>query len=1104
MSSDSPVAILYNELGVSVNVQDGYSIPVDTTGILSAGTDGGTARFIHVNSSGNQVITGAGTAGTADSGVVTVQGIAGGTALPISGSITATNASIGANASSIPTSSTLIGGSDGTNLQPIHVFDLDSGGGTQYVQGVNLRLSSSGGSVEFGTGSNPIRIDPTGSTTQPVSGTVTANIGTSGLLALDATLTGGTQTTRITDGTNTATVKAASTSAVASDKALVVAFSPNNSIVTNADGYVTTSAPSYTNNTFQPISLTTAGLLRIDGSGVTQPISAASLPLPTGAATETTLSTRLADSTFTGRINTLGQKTMTNSTPVVLSSDQSSIPVTQSGTWTVQPGNTANTTPWLATINQGGNSAAVTGSNALKVDGSAVTQPVSGTITANIGTSGSLALDATLAKLTISQSAALGSNTQSLMGGSVTTASPSYTTGNINPLSLTVAGALRIDGSATTQPVSGTVTANAGTGNFTIIGTGTDNTTNSIAKLPVLSARANTSAPTWTDGYMVPLSVDTSGALRVGGSITATNASISTTGSSPPASATYIGGSVTTAAPSYTTGQMNALSLTVAGALRTDSSGTTQPVSGTITANIGTSGSLALDATLAKLTISQSTALGSNTLAMVGGSVTTAAPTYTTGNINPLSLMTTGALRIDNSSWLGSTAPTVGSKTSANSLPVVIASDQGSLTVNSSATDGLVDNAGFTDGTSRVQPVGYIFDEVAGTALTENDIAAARLDSKRSQIFVIEDGTTRGTRTTVKGASTSAVAGDTALVVAISPNNTVAISGTVTANIGTSGSLALDATLAKLTVAQSTALGSNTLAMVGGSVTTAAPTYTTGNINPLSLTTGGLLRIDGSGVTQPVSGTITANIGTSGALALDATLTGGTQTTRITDGTNTATVKAASTAAVAADKAVVVAISPNNTVEVTSATAANLKSQVVGAGAAGAAATGNPVLVAGYDGTNARIIRTTPSGGVQLAADQLIGSAIPATGLLMGASDGTNLQALLVMTSTPVGTEVGLVTRNIPYTPPTATLANVGASVTSVTLIASNTSRKGATVHNDSTALLYIKFGSAAATNSFTVRVAAQGYYEVPFGYSGIITGVWASATGNARVTEIT
>jgi hypothetical protein len=53
-------------------------------------------------------------------------------------------------------------------------------------------------------------------------------------------------------------------------------------------------------------------------------------------------------------------------------------PVAQSGTWTVQPGNTANTTPWLATISQGGNAATVSATGALKVDNSAVTQPVSG------------------------------------------------------------------------------------------------------------------------------------------------------------------------------------------------------------------------------------------------------------------------------------------------------------------------------------------------------------------------------------------------------------------------------------------------------------------------------------------------------------------------------------------------------------------------------------------------------------------------------------------------------------------------------------------------------------------------------------------------------
>lgn len=56
-------------------------------------------------------------------------------------------------------------------------------------------------------------------------------------------------------------------------------------------------------------------------------ISAASLPLPTGAATETTLGTRLADATFTGRINTQGQKAMAASTPVVVASDQSTLPI---------------------------------------------------------------------------------------------------------------------------------------------------------------------------------------------------------------------------------------------------------------------------------------------------------------------------------------------------------------------------------------------------------------------------------------------------------------------------------------------------------------------------------------------------------------------------------------------------------------------------------------------------------------------------------------------------------------------------------------------------------------------------------------------------------
>lgn len=84
---------------------------------------------------------------------------------------------------------------------------------------------------------------------------------------------------------------------------------------------------------------------------------------------------------------------------------------------------------------------------------------------------------------------------------------------------------------------------------------------------------------------------------------------------------------------------------------------------------------------------------------------------------------------------------------------------------------------------------------------------------------------------------------------------TLTVSGTVTANVGTTNGIALDATVTKLTIAQATALGTSAGPLIQGSVTTSAPTYTTGTINPLSLTTAGALRVDGSGVTQPVSGT---------------------------------------------------------------------------------------------------------------------------------------------------------------------------------------------------------------------------------------------------------
>lgn len=85
----------------------------------------------------------------------------------------------------------------------------------------------------------------------------------------------------------------------------------------------------------------------------------------------------------------------------------------QSGTWTVQPGNTANTTAW-------------------KVDGSAVTQPISGTITANAGTNlntSALALDATLTGVIRAEDTASADADKGIGALAIRKATPANTSG---------------------------------------------------------------------------------------------------------------------------------------------------------------------------------------------------------------------------------------------------------------------------------------------------------------------------------------------------------------------------------------------------------------------------------------------------------------------------------------------------------------------------------------------------------------------------------------------------------------------------------------------------------------------------------------------------
>lgn len=257
------------------------------------------------------------------------------------------------------------------------------------------------------------------------------------------------------------------------------------------------------------------------------------------------------------------------------------VSATQSGTWTVQPGNTANTTAW-------------------KVDGSAVTQPISGTVTANAGTNlntsllalesgGNLASTKTNTdNLNLAQASTTSGQKGNLILGAVTTAAPTYTTAQSNPLSLTTAGAVRTDSSGTTQPVSGTVAATQ-SGTWTVQPGNTANTTawkvdGSAVTQPVSGTVTANQGGTWNiTNISGTVSLPTGAATETSlAKLTQTQGS-STSGQSGP----LIQGAVTTAAPTYSNAQTSPLSLTTGGLLRIDTSANTSVTPGTGATNLG-------------------------------------------------------------------------------------------------------------------------------------------------------------------------------------------------------------------------------------------------------------------------------------------------------------------------------------------------------------------------------------------------------------------------------------------------------------------------------------------------------------------------------------
>jgi len=97
-----------------------------------------------------------------------------------------------------------------------------------------------------------------------------------------------------------------------------------------------------------------------------------------------------------------------------------------------------------------------------------------------------------------------------------------------------------------------------------------------------------------------------------------------------------------------------------------------------------------------------------------------------------------------------------------------------------------------------------------------------------------------------------------------------------------------------------------------------------------------------------------------------------------------------------------------------------------------------------------------------------------------------------------------LAVENTPATATTGTTTTASVTNSNTTVLASNDSRRGATIYNEGSVDCYVKLGSTASATSYTLKMITDGYYEVPFGYTGIITGITASGTATLRVSELT
>lgn len=386
------------------------------------------------------------------------------------------------------------------------------------------------------------------------------------------------------------------------------------------------------------------------------------------------------------------------------------VPATQSGTWTMQPGNTANTTPWVFSIQQGGNTAAVNASSQLSVN------------CANCSGSGVSQQDNT--------GFTPGTTNFVPMGGEVDdTGTTAVTENNAGVARITAQRAVHMN----LRNNSGTEIGTSGTPLVVGDGSGAMNVIVDSSALPTGAAADAT------------LTGGTQKAIVRGGAKGGTSAA-DVTGTASGANHQALdvviydtsGNAITSFGGSGGTSSNFGSAFPTPGTAAGFTDGTNMVAGRVVTSAPGTS-----DAGLVVRPISPASSTIGSAVPTVGVQVTGSDGT----NARALATDTSGNVQ-SNVKQINGVAPSMGNGASGTGTQrVTIANDStGTVTVTQgtgtnlhvvcdsgcSSSAGFADNGAFTFGTTAINPIGGVFDDTSSNTATENSAAIARITQNKA------------------------------------------------------------------------------------------------------------------------------------------------------------------------------------------------------------------------------------------------------------------------------------------------------------------------------------------------------------------------------------